>query len=400
MGAATAMTTEKEIDSAFRSNPDYSGVKAIRYHESELKSAIQKYVRRSEVNKAVVAGLQLFRQTAPLHTAFINRVPIICIEDIGWEKIAETVEYCEKIKKLTEFSEEKELKKKDRSEFLIKLGTDGRKKLAEQLAIRVTEMLANEPKNKSACWVVDIGIPRHRELYVDWRQRLEAAVDSNDPVNAAGIANSGFKFEGEKYQPLFDEFERLSRLRGKFAEKTIKALRWRLAKGGARGCDVGIMIGGAVMALCRSPKVPLALMEPDYDFVNLKEVYDNPKSIKDKDLLIDWYCFDLHGFVGKFCLEIAAKKLLKEEKYKDGGGPSTYEVEKRAWKLGHLMFMEEGAMIAPWSKGEYEFHDEAYKVIYQREYGTSVEDGHKEWEKVKDRMKNLIIWGLKKFNKQ
>lgn len=315
-------------------------LRADPWHEAELKSAMQKFVRRGEVDNAIHAGVQFFWRSPE---GFVRRSVIVAIEDVSYTVVPEVVCYGRKIK---------ELAKKEKT------------KLAEQLVVRTMKLLAAHPKDKSACWAGDVGrekwVEKHPDPVPDWKELLINAINKHDAVEAAGLAVKGLR--QTSYQEVFDLLEDKAIEHGEMAIRTMACLRWRVAQG-ARYGDLDILAQGAALTLCKEAR----------------EVYAVPGG----DIKLPWYTLDGHTLIGKIALESLAKELPDD-----------------ATRLSFLMFLEESIVLGPETADtEFEFRDEAYEIIYPRYVKRSVEEAAIEWKKLGPKVQAAIEDVMRKRRK-
>ncbi len=298
------------------------------YVEGDLKSAMQKFIRRGLSDRATQAGLALFRKSSE---AFCRRIIIVAAEDVGPDSIIETGEIVRKVRELVK---------------------TGQRELSEQLVIRAIRNLAESKHEKSACWVVDLGRDKWNHFIPEWKDLLVQAIDDRSAPDIAGLGICGLNAVGIK--PVFDLFGEKAVSRGVTAVRTIEILRSR-ASLTARSCDTEILIGCAALVLIR--------FEPKF--------YEVP-SLTDP---LESYCFDLHTGLGRQVLSLAARKL----------GMS-------AERLGYLQFLCDGMQIENEAETEMEFRADAYKTIFRKHLGIAKVEADEEWQRVKPELERIAEW--------
>ena len=233
------------------------------------KSAVQKYIRRGEIDEAVAAGAALAR--LPGGRAMLGRrLGVIAAEDVGWRFIpapARVAKECETLRD---------------EEAVPKL-------------LAVTAGLASLPKDKEAAWLAttcwgDRWVPA--EVSAD---ALRQALQAGEHQEAAAICfvardqrawRSGERVIAALREALSDA--------PLFAQEIGRWALWREAQG---GFGTGELIAAAVIAAIDRPDGPV----PELPVVP----YEQPA----ERIRLAWYCADSHTAVGGRVLARQAREL-------------------------------------------------------------------------------------------
>lgn len=338
------------------------------YDESELKSALQKYIRRGEVKEAVSVGKILYELNA---VELLRRLPIIAVEDVGWKSVADTVQICQRTDWI--IREIKKLKKEDQNEKTDEKVNGLEKELVRKgkSISRLIEQLAVVPKDKDAGWVWNKSQLKRNEItggvnYVEWwKESLIEACNSRNEVEAAARAVPAMEKHGT--DDVMDVLQDLATERTIRCIRAVDAIRYRMAIGCSSG-DKEILMLGAVLAVCRSDRTAVEAV--------------------DMEGKLAWYGFDNHTSSGRIIQSIVAKKLGI-----DSG------------RLKILQFFLEGAKIHPVSN-EQRHYDDAMRFLLgeklkfeDKSPDEVVEQAKKDWEKIRPVAESLTNWFLKKNGK-
>jgi len=304
---------------------------SIVYHDAEYKSGFQKYIRRQMVDEAVACGLALFRSSPD---SFVKRIVTVCIEDVNWVLVADTVDSCKKIQ-----------------ELVRRNGKD----LAEQIVIRLMRRLASAEKEKVACWVGDFTRDKWAKADIDWRKELVEKINDKDQENAAGIAVRGLNQDG--YKEVFLVLERLAIFRDNFAIRTIDALKWRAAKS-ARAFDTFFFVQAGALALSKFDPI-------------IEKATEIEK--------IDWFCIDGHCFWGKIAIGRVAKKTGLDADF-----------------LSEFMFTMESLKTGKLTKEEESYQERVDKLKYEGWLKMSKEKAESLWKEIGPQLKEEIEGLLEK----
>lgn len=330
-------TTMKWFERGFGELAGKAKVEASLYEASELKSGLQKYIRRGEIEKAVRTADEMLRCGA--EKPLLRRLPAIVAEDCGWRKLW-TVKACSAVR-----WGERAILPPDRKDLL-----------------RVVAKLAYGPKDKDASALADY-VREHLktlpELPPDDLQLEDfaKAVAAKDEVRATQLLlHWAGRKEGKSFhkEPFWAVLEKATVERGlPHVAETLLAIKQRTGYG---FYFAGDGVGLAVCALYA------AIREEgwDEDFPQeladiVQRCIDHPMQVK-----LDWYCLDMHTAIGKIVLGSLVKR--------------------KGWdkdRLENWWFYFESARLNDHVVAKYFDH---WAANVKNESGQSLTEAHKEWE--------------------
>lgn len=328
-----------------------------RYHIAELKSALQKYVRRSEFAKARAVAHEMMSRAGEDAKSAALRIPIIAGEEIGWPMIVESVKAW-----------------KAAEDFL----KDGKKAKAAEVMVTLAGKMALAKKSGDtlALWgqVTGPAKPPKTVFGLSWKADLtKALLEDKDEEKAAQIAFWATKAAESRGQ-FWEVLGEAAATRDESLVKLVKASQWRL-KYGIRGGDIAVFVMGPILGLCRfvAPEV-----EPE---APLKVDTESVRSL-------DWYAFDFHTWVGKRAVfELGRSRLDKCEGMKPA-------------MIGSLQFYIESL------RGKYDLPDDKWfnsVADWQLRKQVKIAGGREEseaiWSRLRPHLKELIEAELKQQRK-
>jgi hypothetical protein len=329
-----------------------------KFEAGELKSAVQKYIRRGEIEKAVRAADEMVRigGAAPL----LKRIPSIVGEDCGWRKLW-AVQLCYDLRW-------------------------GDKPLTPEQHIRLlaaVAILARGPKDKDGAHMNDV-LRYHKPDKIrpmsdeEMLTFFKAAIESKDEFTAGRMivrwsdATKG-KMHKSPFWPILLE---AGQARGHDLRNwagVLEAVKRRLAQGFFFSHDADGLVLNCVQAVCREGAWDDEF--PDELKDQVTQWFKNPKP-----LVMDWYCLDMHTVIGK----IAAKSLCT----------------KKGWdyrRLDELWFCLESAKLNGHVPSQY-WDDWAWN--FQHKFQMSIEEARAEWEAKKVDVQGLVEWLMDKRGKR
>lgn len=228
----------------------------------ELKSCLQKYVRRDEKEKALSVIDRVWAMGPKEHTSLCKRLPMIVVEDCGWKK-GWVIE-----------------------DAVAQINAP----VLESVRRLVLAMCAGA-KDKDACGLYDKAVGQGL-LPEATEDEMRAALTAGDEMTAARIAIGATKSRPGSswvWGVLSAHAHDLS------VQNAIDSLRRRVAMG-TFGCDLGLSAAFAVILTLR--------MAPGQTFTvpSITGTYTWKKA----DL--DWYAFDMHTQIGKIAMGHITKK--------------------------------------------------------------------------------------------
>jgi len=277
---------------------------------SNLTSHLQKTIRRCEAKDAVKSGLYLWEVD---REKLLRRLPVITAEDCSWKIMADTVEVCRladwrtrQLKKL-----KKEGAPTDQMSGLVEM--------SRKVIARFIKRMAEMTKCKNAGWIFNVARWRRQayknemQLRTDWEDLFRNAVEERDEIKVAAVLDQAKESYG--YDRIYDIAQELAAEKTLECVRAVDACRYR-HKMGLRG-DAEIVLGAAILALCKCEKVDI-------------ESEEKPEEIA-------WYSLDSHTALGRSSLRIIAKRLSLD-----------YE------RLRYLQFFWESAKLGKVEGNEYE----------------------------------------------
>lgn len=332
-GPAKYVPTPPEKEQLQHAVPTGDGLK--RYHQSELKSAIQKYVRRLMPGKAMAAARAMWPKDAE---GLMRRSVVIAAEDAGWRSIAPA------------FYAWRE------AERLIK---EGQEDVARELMVTSIGELAKRPKDRdtaaiwsAAKWCRKDPVP---VLGDDWQKKLIDALVDRDELLAVKIAiqKAGKK---ETKAAFWQALRCVGAMRSIEALRCVEACKARLNTG-TRDADIGTMVAAAILGCCRSGNCENEMPPTGVTAEERTEHHDR----------LDWWTQDLHGFIG----QRAVAKVVEEGKaegldakalgnvqfyleslFPEGAQKAKYYDEAADWELKNY-----------WHVGDMKFCQEKWKKL-------------------------------------
>lgn len=262
------------------------------YHRAEIKSSLQKVIRRGMTEEAVSIAAAYIELDLE---GICKRLPIIAVEDVGYEYLADTTYACRRA-----------------------MGIEVED--AKRVLLPVVKRLAEAPKDKTTGWLacafgyemMKQGKKKDDIDLSDWVNLFTAALVRNDEYEAVKYGDMATRKFG--YKPVLDILQTEACKRGLEAMRTADAAYWRI-KQTARGGDVEMLINGVIMSICRSPVTE-----------EIKPVWDGP---------LHAWTMDKHTYFGKITLGKVARE---------------YGASKD--KLGTLQFLTDSIKTAPVDKDE------------------------------------------------
>jgi len=303
------------------------------YHVAELRSAVQKYIRRGQVQKAVDVAYTLLGDRGEMWW-LSRRLPVICAEDVGWGYMPALLEVMD-----------------DPSEADV---------------IEMAARLAAAEKNKDAGWLVELAV-RRKERFAD--------SDRLGDLAAEFVVDGRYVDALACLWLLKDEEVRAASavLWGLSESEVVRAIGYvcnRRLQVGAGNWDGAYLLACWLLALKHDP--PSVWPLPDcltvQSYVDARHVVDE----------VDWWCFDQHTWLGKRCIGRVARR-----------------VGMREHVLAELMFNYSSAVLSP-LRGDEEYRDVAFEVM-AKEFGFSSDaDAEETWRRVSDDVKECILWHLRR----
>lgn len=308
------------------------------FHPAELKSALQKYMRRGEVEKATGAAAGMLASGVEGWVGLAKRIPMILVEDMGWEWMGRVYQVAKN----------------------WPLGKTGHKPEHERQMLEVVANLATVPHTKEAGWLFGMGLEGLKKAQWYTPVALEKAINEGNYEESVRLCMAAHKERNFlQYHGLVRVITKAAEGAPPLAQQVVEGALWRLRKGGMEG-DECMLICTCVMAILdRLEKEPL-----EWPAVQIKRP---PEPIA----VLDWYGLDGHTYRGKAALHKVAQKHGLETGH-----------------LSELMFFYESIKMNPERKArwkeeslEYVAHDLGYR---------SFAAGGEVWDKVKPEVQALL----------
>lgn len=323
-----------------------------RFHIAELKSALQKYVRRDEVGKACAVAHEMMSRGKEERKSALLRLPIIAGEENGWPLITEAARIsrdCEKAK------------------------ANGELKVATRKVIEFAGKMATAPKSGDtlAIWGHFAGPGKDKEsLSVQWPDQLMEALKSKNEEQATNLAFRAVKSKTNS-NVFWELLRQTAKKRNKALADLVEASKWRLGFG-IRGGDVGVFVAGAILGLCRytgKEKKP-RISKDEINFVLNS---------------LDWYVYDFHTWVGKRAMFEYGRRTKSELP------PS---------RLGQIQFYIESLMGKHSLAGDRWFDPVAdWQIRHQVKISGGTKEAKKIWREIRPEIRTLIREELKRGRK-
>jgi hypothetical protein len=224
------------------------------------KSAVQKYVRRGEIDAAVSAAEALVRVPGG-RSALARRLPVIAAEDVGPRWLPAVVRVTRTARSAIDLDA-----------------------LDEQLRA-ITAGLASLPKNKSAYWLAATCWDGRKQADAATPGALRTALRAGDHRAAVAIYIAARdRLIWRSGQRVIDALRESVREGPELAGAIVEAALWREGQGGS-GIDE--LAAAAVIAAIDRPDGPI----PDPPSV----AHAPPDALR----RLDWYAFDGHTVIGE-----------------------------------------------------------------------------------------------------
>jgi len=245
---------------------------------SELKSALQKVIRRHDATLAIECAAGIWRDWP---TSLLRRLPVIAVEDCGWETMASVHPILQKYAK----------RKADDLRGDIE-------SMREVLGI--VKFLAETKKNVTVGFTHTLG-GLQKVMVDDWQDEFRQAIESKDLKRLASIA-IGLEDQKEKISPA-KQCSYLRTLIPKNLPEPIQiaqlGIQKRISAGGMYPWDFQLFtLATAAGAMGIWDDKPVESIAPIEDLPPLQNVID-----------LEWNLFDMHVWWGKIAYQTAAKKL-------------------------------------------------------------------------------------------
>lgn len=299
------------------------------------KSAVQKYIRRGEIDAAVGAADALLRLPGG-RSSLSRRLSVIAAEDVGAKWIPAVVGVTRKVAKRT--------------------GPDD---LDHEL-IEVTAGLASVPKSKAAYWLAATCWEGRRIAAALDRAAMGNAIDRGDYREALAIyitARDGRRWRsGER---VIEALLERARVAPPLAAEIALSALWREGQG---GFGVDELAATAIIALVDLPDGPV----PDLPGV--------AHALPDPHRTLDWYVYDSHTAIGQRVIGRVARR--------HGLRPETL-----AW----LQFNEESIRLGP-AELPARWRTQALDLDAVAGGWGSPTEGRALWNRLRDEVRSEIEW--------
>lgn len=234
------------------------------YHPAELKSGLQKYIRRGMTESAIATAMELYVISPAI---LARRIVVIAVEDVGWDTILMTHEMSQEI-----------LKKKVPEE-------------AAQSVAQLVTLLCSLEKDKDCYAMAALVCDSTVVPTESWQKSLEDGVKTRDEMMVCMAAKQAHQAkEAEEFVKMLAI---LMPVQCRPRTNAHAALT-RSAVVKDNMFEWVMFVAAATYTLCRTdaremvlPATPLVI--PSFD-------------------KLDWYAMDMHTWIGKIALEVAEKK--------------------------------------------------------------------------------------------
>jgi hypothetical protein len=325
----------------------FEGPRKSKVHPAELKSAFQKHLRRTEVQKALATAAGMVSHGTEERIALCKRIPIICVEDLGWEFMPRV------------YAEAKTWP-------MMKTAGPMRPEQMKGLYSLIAN-LATLPKSKEAGWLYTIADENLKTTKWYSVTGLEKALDAKDYIEASRICMAAHRAkEFLARHGLVRVITTRAEATNPWTQQIVEGCLWRLVRKCMLG-DEEMLICAIVMALIDQPK-----QEP----IPWPGIVVEPGDIEMADT-VDWYGLDLHTYRGKNALsKVGTERNIDP------------------FKMGMLMFFFESALLLP-NERPIRWRNEALDIC-AKQFGWNTDDeGAKLWDEVKGDVRKYIEESLK-----
>jgi len=310
---------------------ELAALRLSKFHDAELRSALQKFIRRGMTDDAVsAASLIVGAQGGDWWLR--RRLSVICAEDIG-------VEFLERVVVLARDAE------------------------TEEDLLQLVGSMSMMPKTKAQSWLVEIANIEKVGNNGYSQLSLQASMMADDAVNACRMIWSAHD-EGDFMRgnaPLQRVLTEMAEQLGYPVEGQVEAALERIKMKGSAWEEM-YMAFGAVLAIIDKPTEPTA----DWPMFRV------PKEIAPITDL-PWYTLDQHTWLGKAAIRKKAEKHSLPEK-----------------TLSEMMFNFESAQVEP--EIETVWRQIGLNAIAVEHGFGNAESFYEKWSRVRPDLQDYIEW--------
>jgi len=236
------------------------------YGTGELKSGAQKFIRRAMVTEALATVNRLYEQ-AP--ESLFRRLPIIAIEDIGFDVGAPVFYECKRL-----FEE-------------MKQGANVKHQM-----FQITSVLCGMDKDQDCAGLGNLA--ELKGTVEGTVADMEDAIGTGNELTANQIAQ--WLVSNKQKQKMWDALLGMAQQKGSWHKWNMTGLRGRVSQG-MMASDEIIYIAGAIQVLLRGAKQARLF---DWEKVSVSDVPD--------EITIPWYGLDFHTRCGRMAISALTKK--------------------------------------------------------------------------------------------
>ena len=300
------------------------------------KSALQKHIRRGEIDKAVMAGSAL--AGLPGGEAMLRRrLTVIAAEDVGWQLVPATAEALQASEQMSPPEAMKQL-------------------------TGVAAALAGLPKSREAYWLAATCWRGRRIARDVSRSALTEALADGRHQDAMAICLAAI--EAREWRSGDRTIDVLTACLADAPRAAQEVGRWALRRAAQGGFGIDELVASAVIAAIDHPADPLPSLV-------LPELIEHVEPLR-----LEWYTQDGHTDVGRRALRAVGRRLAV-----------------RTERLAALMFNYSSIVSGP-SEQRARWRDEALALDARAGGWESVEAGAREWSAVEVKVREAIERGL------
>lgn len=314
---------------------------------SEMKSAVQKLIRRGMWQDAVNAAAVMARKDL---SSLIRRLYVICAEDVGWESLQWVGPKLTEIEKM-----------------------EGRPE-GPSLALGIVKALAlYTPKNMGTVFLQMIGEFAPKPVF-DWEGEYKKAVEAKDLRSVAHMMSA--------LHELASGAKQCATLRKYFPDPLPADIKDAAEAVQKRVTVGGMFPGDTDYFVLATAQIAMGIYEPCVEI----KIEPEPVPIVSDSISLPWWCVDPHIYAGKMALRAAAKQF--PDIHKDKG--EAYE------RLRWIWWWMESRQLDPATKHP-EILREAIDASLKAKCQMTYEDAKKVWEGgAGTKMRALVEWAVRK----